>query len=74
VRVAEPGSDQSDQQLVADLVVQRLRAWGVRRLFGHAGDGINPASGALRRAGDGIGLVQAPDEEIAAFIAAWPAK
>ena len=39
------------QQLVADLGVARLRAWGVRRLFGHSGDGINTVLGALRRGG-----------------------
>ncbi|MGY1744291.1 hypothetical protein [Blastococcus sp. SYSU D00695] len=29
------------ERLVADLVVERLRAWGVPRVFGHPGDGIN---------------------------------
>jgi pyruvate dehydrogenase (quinone) len=72
--VGEPGSDQSDPQLVADLVVQRLRAWGVRRLFGHAGDGINPVLGALRRAGDEIEFVQARHEENAALMAVGHAK
>jgi pyruvate dehydrogenase (quinone) len=72
--VGEPGSDQPDQQLVADLVAQRLRAWGVRRLFGHSGDGINPVLGALRRAGDEIEFVQARHEENAALMAVGHAK
>jgi pyruvate dehydrogenase (quinone) len=37
-----------DQRLVADLVVERLRAWGVQRVFGHSGDGINTVLGAMR--------------------------
>ena len=41
-----------DQRTVADLVVERLRAWQVERLFGYSGDGINPLLGALRRAGE----------------------
>ncbi|MEA2511735.1 MAG: hypothetical protein QOJ59_1222, partial [Thermomicrobiales bacterium] len=39
-------------ETVADFLVQRLREWGVRRLFGYSGDGINPVLGALRRAGN----------------------
>ncbi len=35
----------SEGDLVADLVVQRLRAWGVHRLFGYPGDGINGLMG-----------------------------
>ena len=35
---------------VSDLVVQRLRTWGVTRIYGYPGDGINGLMGALRRA------------------------
>jgi len=49
----------SEGDLVADLVVQRLRAWGVHRLFGYPGDGINGLMGALRRADGDPQLVQA---------------
>jgi pyruvate dehydrogenase (quinone) len=62
---------------VADLVVQRLQAWGVRRLFGYSGDGINTLLGALRRAGeagDGLTFVQARHEENAALMAVGHAK
>jgi pyruvate dehydrogenase (quinone) len=26
---------------VADFVIERLHAWGVRRIYGYPGDGIN---------------------------------
>ena len=58
---------------VADLVVERLRAWQVDRLFGYSGDGVNPLLGALRRAG-GPELVQARHEENAALMAVGHAK
>jgi pyruvate dehydrogenase (quinone) len=64
----------SPERLVADLVVERLRAWGVPRVFGYSGDGINPLMGALRRAGGDPGFVQARHEENAAFMAVGHAK
>src|SRR6195952_4440613 len=67
-------SEDDGQQLVADLVVQRLRDWGVTRLFGHSGDGINTVLGALRRAGDDLEFVQARHEENAALMAVGHAK
>ena len=60
-------------RLVADLVVERLRDSGVRRVFGYSGDGINAFMGALRRADD-IDFVQARHEEGAAFMAVAAAK
>jgi pyruvate dehydrogenase (quinone) len=63
-----------DQRLVADLVVERLRAWGVERVFGHSGDGINTVLGAMRRAGDPLAFVQARHEENAALMAVGHAK
>src|SRR4051794_41979947 len=63
-----------DQRLVADLVVERLSAWGVERVFGHSGDGINTVLGAMRRAGDRPAFVQARHEESAAFMAVGHAK
>ncbi|MCW2612885.1 MAG: hypothetical protein QOC93_165 [Actinomycetota bacterium] len=62
------------QRLVADLVVERLGAWGVHRVFGYSGDGINPVLGALRRAGGDPAFVQARHEEAAAFMAVGHAK
>ncbi len=62
------------ERLVADLVVERLRAWGVRRVFGYSGDGINGLMGALRRAGGDPAFVQARHEENAALMATGHAK
>src|SRR3954469_18667742 len=61
------------ERLVADLVVERLTQWGVPRVFGYSGDGINAVMGALRRAGRAE-FVQARHEEAAAFMAVAHAK
>ncbi|MEU4216402.1 thiamine pyrophosphate-requiring protein [Actinoplanes sp. NPDC026623] len=57
----------------ADILVERLTAWGVDRVFGYAGDGIDGVLGALRRAGTPT-FVQARHEETAAFMAVGHAK
>ncbi|WP_210648823.1 thiamine pyrophosphate-requiring protein [Nocardioides sp. SYSU D00065] len=62
------------ERLVADLVVERLLAWGVHRVFGYSGDGINGFMGALRRAGGDPEFVQARHEENAALMAVGHAK
>ncbi|WP_157267896.1 thiamine pyrophosphate-requiring protein [Azohydromonas aeria] len=59
---------------VSDQIVQRLHAWGVRRIYGYPGDGINGLMGALDRAGGQIDFVQARHEELAAFMACAHAK
>ena len=62
---------------VSDAIVGRLRDWGVERVFGYSGDGINGLMEALSRAaGDGLGpeFVQARHEEAAAFLAVGHAK
>jgi pyruvate dehydrogenase (quinone) len=59
---------------VSDFLVERLREWGVRRVFGYPGDGINGVVGALARASDKIAFVQARHEEMAAFMACGHAK
>ena len=61
-------------QTVGDFLVSRLHAWGVRRMFGYPGDGINGVFGALNRAGNSIEFVQVRHEEMAAFMAAAHAK
>ena len=60
-------------RLVADVVVERLQQWGVPRVFGYSGDGVNAVMGALRRAGEPA-FVQARHEEAAAFMAVGHAK
>lgn len=59
---------------VGDFLVERLSQWGVTRIFGYPGDGINGVFGALRRANGKIEFVQARHEEMAAFMASAHAK
>ncbi|MDK4715107.1 thiamine pyrophosphate-requiring protein [Rhizobium sp. CNPSo 4039] len=59
---------------VGDFIVQRLYDWGVRRIFGYPGDGINGLFGALNRAEGKIEFIQARHEEMAAFMASAYAK
>ena len=63
---------------VSDFLIERLREWGVRRIYGYPGDGINGLTSALRKAGDasegGMDFVQARHEEMAAFMASAHAK
>ncbi|PLZ03999.1 thiamine pyrophosphate-requiring protein [Burkholderia sp. WAC0059] len=59
---------------VGDFIVERLHQWGVRRMFGYPGDGINGMFGALQRGGGKIAFVQARHEEMAAFMASAHAK
>ncbi|MGA8497983.1 MAG: thiamine pyrophosphate-requiring protein [Xanthobacteraceae bacterium] len=61
-------------QSVGDFVVERLHAWGVRKIFGYPGDGINGVFGALHRAEGKIEFIQARHEEMAAFMASAYAK
>ncbi|MGK9054233.1 thiamine pyrophosphate-requiring protein [Neorhizobium petrolearium] len=61
-------------QTVSDFIVSRLHQWGVRRMFGYPGDGINGVFGALNRADGAIEFIQARHEEMAAFMAAAYAK
>ena len=61
-------------QTVGDFLVERLHAWGVRRIYGYPGDGINGVFGALNRAGGKIEFIQARHEEMAAFMASAHAK
>jgi pyruvate dehydrogenase (quinone) len=61
-------------QLVADFLLERLRAWGVRRVFGYPGDGINAIVGAFDRAEGDPEFIQVRHEEMAAFMACGHAK
>jgi pyruvate dehydrogenase (quinone) len=55
---------------VSDQLIERLVEWGVHRVYGYPGDGINGVMGALRRAQDKVEFVQTQHEELAAFMAA----
>jgi pyruvate dehydrogenase (quinone) len=59
---------------VSDYLVQRLITWGVNRVYGYPGDGINGIMGALERASDRMHFVQVRHEEMAAFMACAHAK
>jgi pyruvate dehydrogenase (quinone) len=57
----------------ADFLVERLKTWGVSRIFGYSGDGINGVIGALQRDGQ-IDFIQPRHEEMGAFMAVAHAK
>jgi pyruvate dehydrogenase (quinone) len=59
---------------VSDQLLQRLVQWGVRRVYGYPGDGINGVMGALRRMEGRVEFVQTRHEELAAFMATAHAK
>src|ERR671923_2380922 len=61
-------------KLVADFVLERLREWGVHRVYGYPGDGINALLGAFDRAEGDPDFVQVRHEEMAAFMACGHAK
>ena len=58
----------------AELLVDTLIAWGVDRVFGMPGDGINGVMEAIRQRQGEIGFVQVRHEEAAAFMACAHAK
>ncbi len=61
-------------QTVSEFMIERLHQWGVSRIYGFPGDGINGLMGALSRATDKIEFVQTRHEESAAFMACGHAK
>jgi pyruvate dehydrogenase (quinone) len=61
-------------EMVSDLVVKRLSEWGVKRIYGYPGDGINGLMGALERAGNEPRFIQTRHEEMAAFMATGHSK
>src|SRR5438094_2040783 len=58
----------------ADLLVERLAAWGVDTVFGFPGDGINGIFEALRTHQKRVRFIQVRHEEAAAFAACGYAK
>lgn len=64
-------------QTCSDYLIERLHQWGVRRIYGYPGDGINGIMGALGRAeknSHAIEFTQTAHEELAAFMACGHAK
>ncbi|MGW5241764.1 thiamine pyrophosphate-requiring protein [Monashia sp. NPDC004114] len=60
--------------LVGDYVLQRLREWGVEKVFAYPGDGINGILAAWGRADNQPQFVQSRHEEMSAFEAVGYAK
>src|SRR2546430_16986844 len=63
-------------QTVGDYLLDRLATWGIRRIYGYPGDGINGIIGAFSRSSDGQRpeFIQVRHEEMAAFMACAHAK
>src|SRR3954447_15437887 len=59
---------------VAHYLLDRLADWGVKRICGYPGDGINGLLGAFHDVGERVEFVQVRHEEIAAFAATAHAK
>ncbi|MBV8694370.1 MAG: thiamine pyrophosphate-requiring protein, partial [Ktedonobacteraceae bacterium] len=60
--------------LVSDFLLKRLSQWGIKRIYGYPGDGINGILGGLERHQDLFEFVQVRHEEMAAFMACAHAK
>src|SRR5919109_4080983 len=58
----------------ADFLLERLREWGVDKVYGYPGDGINGILGAFHRAEGKPRFIQVRHEEMAAFMACGHAK
>ena len=56
-------------QSVGSFMLNRLKQWGVTRIYGYPGDGINGLLGAFHEFEDEIEFVQTRHEELAAFAA-----
>ena len=61
-------------QTVSDFLISRINEWGLKRIYGYPGDGINGIIGAIDRANGSVEYVQVRHEEMAAFMACAHAK
>jgi pyruvate dehydrogenase (quinone) len=61
---------------VGDYLLERLSKWGIKRIYGYPGDGINGIMGAFTRSSNGQRpeFIQVRHEEMAAFMACAHAK
>ena len=60
-------------QTTSAFLLERLKQWGVQRIYGYPGDGINGIMGAFERV-EGLDFIQVRHEEMAAFMACAHAK
>src|SRR5438046_7546106 len=58
----------------SDFLITRISEWGLKRIYGYPGDGINGIIGAIDRANGAVEYVQVRHEEMAAFMACGHAK
>src|SRR3954467_7331022 len=58
----------------ADFMLERLQEWGINRIYGYPGDGINGILGAFDRQEGEIDFIQPRHEEMAALMACAHAK
>jgi pyruvate dehydrogenase (quinone) len=58
----------------AQFILKRLTEWGIERVYGYPGDGINGLLGAFHEVGEELEFIQTRHEEIAAFAATAHAK
>src|SRR6185312_13279226 len=58
---------------VGEFILRRLGAWGIKRIYGYPGDGINGIIGAFHRVEE-MSFIQVRHEEMAAFMACAHAK
>src|SRR6201993_1121863 len=63
-------------ETVGDFLLERLTTWGIKRVYGYPGDGINGILGAFERSSNGQRpeFIQVRHEEMAAFMACAHAK
>src|ERR1051325_4047786 len=61
-------------ETASDFLIKRINEWGLTRIYGYPGDGINGIMGALDRANGAVKYVQVRHEEMAAFMACAHAK
>jgi len=59
---------------VGDFLIDRIHEWGISRVYGYPGDGINGIMGALNRADGKVDFIQVRHEEMASFMACGHAK
>jgi pyruvate dehydrogenase (quinone) len=61
-------------ETVSDFMIKRLSEWGVKRIYGYPGDGINGLMGAMEKVKKKMDFIQVRHEEMAAFMACAHAK
>jgi pyruvate dehydrogenase (quinone) len=69
-----PQRKEAMSKTVSDFLIQRINEWGISRIYGFPGDGINGIIGAIDRAGEKVNYVQVRHEEMSAFMACAHSK